>query len=62
VQADIAAWWPKVQPGGILCGHDYGATWDRRGNWGVSRAVDEFAGRERLELFIADEYIWWVQA
>jgi len=28
VLADIEAWWPKVMPGGILSGHDYG-TQDR---------------------------------
>ena len=37
VKADIAAWRPKVQPGGYFAGHDYG--------WGgpglVKRAVDE---------------------
>jgi len=25
VTADTLAWWPKVQPGGILCWHDYSA-------------------------------------
>lgn len=24
VLADIDRWWPKVKPGGIFCGHDYG--------------------------------------
>jgi predicted O-methyltransferase YrrM len=23
VRADLASWWPKVKPGGILAGHDY---------------------------------------
>lgn len=23
VRADIAAWWPKLKPGGVLCGDDY---------------------------------------
>lgn len=35
VKADIAAWEPKVRPGGILCGHDYGVF------PGVTRAVNE---------------------
>lgn len=48
VRADIKAWWPKVRPGGILCGHDYGHPRDRRGVFGVSRAVDEFGQRHSM--------------
>lgn len=33
---DIRAWWPKVRPGGCLCGHDYQHTFP-----GVMRAVAE---------------------
>lgn len=36
VKADIAAWLPKIKPGGILAGHDYNDYWS-----GVKRAVDE---------------------
>ncbi len=45
VNADIEAWLPKVKPGGILAGHDYGVPlWP-----GVKQAVDErFPGVERL--------------
>lgn len=39
-KADIAAWWPKVRPGGILAGHDYGQDWP-----GVQKAVDERFGQ-----------------
>lgn len=35
VKADIAAWWPKIQAGGFLGGHDY------ENAEGVKRAVDE---------------------
>jgi hypothetical protein len=41
VRADLEAWWPKVRPGGLLAGHDYG--WD-----GVARAVHDFFGRGGL--------------
>lgn len=36
VAADIKAWWPKVAPGGLLCGDDYRPEFP-----GVVRAVDE---------------------
>jgi len=44
VQQDIQAWYPKVKVGGLLCGHDYDGKNDRRGIWGVKRAVDEAFG------------------
>lgn len=37
VRADITAWRPKVKPGGMLAGHDYGS----RSFPGVRKAVDE---------------------
>ena len=43
---DVRAWWPKVRNGGILMGHDYNGTLERRYGgrvWGVKKAVDEFA-------------------
>jgi len=36
VKADIAAWWPKVAPGGVLCGDDHD-----EGFPGVMQAVAE---------------------
>jgi glycosyltransferase involved in cell wall biosynthesis len=40
VTADLAAWWPKIRPGGVLAGHDYrqGAPW----LVDVTRAVHDF--------------------
>jgi glycosyltransferase involved in cell wall biosynthesis len=40
---DIRAWWPKVRKGGILAGHDADCP-------GVTKAIDEFAILEGLEL------------
>jgi len=38
VMADCIAWWEKLKPGGVLCGHDYCST-----SWiDVKRAVDDF--------------------
>ena len=36
VKADIEAWHPKLKPGAILCGHDFGGGYD-----GVTKAVKE---------------------
>ena len=59
VKADIHAWWPKIRPGGILSGHDYGGRRDRRGIWGVSRAANEFAKRRELEVHTGPGHVWW---
>jgi len=40
VKADILAWRPKLKPGGILSGHDYGPHAP-----GVIQAVDELIGK-----------------
>lgn len=39
--ADIRAWYPKVRPGGIIAGHDYG----ENNGMGVWPAVVEFFGK-----------------
>lgn len=46
---DICVWWPKVKPGGWLCGHDYQFV-------GVSQAVHEFCDKEKVKLaFVTQE-------
>lgn len=49
VAADLAAWWPKVQPGGILAGHDWT---DQEAHAGVKQAVTEFAERIGETVYI----------
>jgi hypothetical protein len=44
VSADIAAWWPKVRPGGILAGHDLYCR-QRDANSDALNAVLDFAER-----------------
>lgn len=42
VASDLAVWWPRIRPGGLLIGDDYMQT----GEWpGVREAFDEFFGR-----------------
>ncbi len=48
VTEDIKAWWPVVQQGGILAGHDW--NWD-----GVSSAVVEFADKNGLDVYHTHE-------
>jgi SAM-dependent methyltransferase len=43
VAKDLAAWFPKVRPGGVFCGDDY--DWD-----GVKGAVNKFAAERGLRL------------
>lgn len=65
VRRDLAAWYPKVRPGGIIAGHDYyNAIVDERlhpirfgefepkllTSYGVKAAVDEFAKHNRLAV------------
>jgi len=57
--ADIAAWAPKVRPGGLLCGHDYQNP--DYPKFGVTRAVDEFVSRHGLTLEIGENFCWFVK-
>lgn len=49
VAADIAAWWPKVEAGGVLSGHDFGHPRDGK-QFGVKQAVTEFAEKANLDV------------
>lgn len=55
---DIQAWWPKIRPGGILCGHDYDAV-----QTGVSDAVKEFVSTQPglPALHVAQDGSWFIQ-
>lgn len=58
VRSDLHAWWDKVRPGGLLCGHDYGVYGDATGAWGVKRAVDEFAAQQNRPLRLGLDGMW----
>ena len=54
--ADIRLWAPKVRPGGLLCGHDYGHV--RPEFNGVIRAVDEAFEANGWALTTGRDYTW----
>lgn len=54
VRDDIAAWWPKIRPGGILAGHDI----NHRRFKGVTQAVNEFVAANQLQLQTYRRKIW----
>jgi len=51
---DIGLWMPKVRPGGLLAGHDYGNP--HNSAWGITRAVDE--AFPHVET--GTDFTWWV--
>lgn len=52
VAADIAAWLPKIKPGGVLAGHDYHTAWP-----GVVIAVDAAFGKAH-EIVCQQTWVW----
>ena len=59
VRADIAAWWPLVNSGGLLAGHDIDHPRDKRGIWGVRRAVEEHAAECKIPFQVSGS-CWWM--
>lgn len=53
VVRDIANWWPKVRPGGILSGHDYVP--GNPDTVGVIPAVENHIKQYNLELFLMNK-------
>lgn len=57
VRADIAAWLPKVKPGGWIGGHDYGNDDPRFDFSGVKRAVDAWVKAPEMDA----NFTWWAR-
>ena len=56
VYEDLQAWVPKVRPGGVLAGHDYGS----HRHYGVKPAVDFFfAQRSPKPVGTDADRVWW---
>eukprot|EP01031_Cornospumella_fuschlensis_P033383 gene33383-40387_t len=56
VLADLAAWWPKVKPCGLLAGHDFLVDVLHDTVFTVKPAVLEFARKLRLTVFRTCDY------
>jgi predicted O-methyltransferase YrrM len=64
VSVDLAAWWPKVERGGVIAGDDWCDSDDR---YGVRRAVNAFFEARGLEIHVYPgspnkEWLQWLVA
>ena len=52
VKEDLNSWWPKIKPGGFVCGDDYmdGKHQVEKLKFGVIPAVDEFREQNKLGI------------
>lgn len=60
IRNDIEAWWPKVKPGGLLCGHDMYDRENDAHSCGVATAVLEFLYANKLSCHVTPCTSWWV--
>lgn len=56
---DLLAWIGKIKHGGLLCGHDYFSP--DFPEWGVQRAVNEFAQARGLTVELDDDDTWFIR-
>lgn len=61
VKQDWGLWFPKVKNGGVFGGHDYDGRGDRRGWFGVKRAVDECCEKNQYTATKDLGNIWWIK-
>lgn len=56
VRGDLARWWPKVKPGGILAGHDVLSSEPYNAYEEVQPAVLDFAAQRNLDVYLVIEF------
>ncbi len=59
VLADMDAWWPKVKPGGVFGGDDYGNDTNWPNFIEVKRAVDRWMAQHKLTFVVDRRPDWW---
>jgi predicted O-methyltransferase YrrM len=55
VRRDVGAWLPKVKPGGVIAGHDYGS----KNHAGVKIAVDDIFSGHAHPIELDANKVWW---
>ena len=57
VEADVAAWWPKIKEGGVLAGHDFVTPQIDDGGWGrfVQPVVMDHAEKFKRDVYMIVE-------
>ena len=61
VLTDVKTWFPKLRPGGLMSGHDWGLDYGPP-RFGVKKAVVEFARENHLDIQLtADRCTWYIQ-
>lgn len=61
VKGDLAAWVPKVRPGGWIGGHDFGNTDPAYDFSGVDRAVQEWASAWGVVIETDSNFTWFAR-
>jgi len=60
VAEDIRLWAPKIREGGLLCGHDINME-VYYPNWGVTKAVYEYAASIGKEVQLGSDWTWFIE-
>ncbi len=57
IKENLSLWEPKVKKGGIVSGHDYNNPKEKGKGWGITKAVNEFVPRSKLNT--SPFCVWW---
>lgn len=61
ISRDIVRWWPKVKPGGIIGGHDYGDRDEPHYKCGVKTAVDRWCEAAGITPTLCECTSWFLK-
>lgn len=61
IKENLELWTPKVKVGGLITGHDYGNKKEKRRDWGITKAVNEFVEKNNFDLKLGDRCMYWFE-